>query len=158
MSRAGFGHRLCVGWVFWYTRHIPWTAAEERRDELMSDLWEHEAEAARTGDGHVAHQLAIIRRMLAGMPADLAWRRGARSSQQAQVVALATAGRSSQPEVTRSKRWVCRMIGHRERRFPYPGSGDSGGYYLLCGRCGRVHADDKTQDQEAMVKMGTWGL
>ena len=50
------------------------------------------------------------------------------------------------------------MLGHRERRFPYPGSGDSGGHYLLCGRCGHVHADDKTQDQEAIVKMRTWRL
>ena len=36
-----------------------------------------------------------------------------------------------------SKRWICRIIGHKYQRFPYPGSGGAGGHYLRCSRCGR---------------------
>jgi hypothetical protein len=163
MSGKGFGHRLCVGWIFWYTRHVPFAQAVERRDELMSDLWEHHADAARMGAGHVAHQLAIVRRMIAGMPADLSWRRSTKTSRE-QALVLAVGGRSGSAENPRSKRWICRMIGHRDRLFPYPGSGKSGGYYMLCRRCARVHADDisdealeRTHNKVRTPPGGFWG-
>jgi hypothetical protein len=142
MSAPKFGHRLCVGWVIWYTRRVPWEVAAERRDELFSDLWEHAAESARRGEGNLTHQLAVIRRVLAGIPADLSWRRAVRSSHGQLVPILAAAGASSAPETGRSKRWRCRLVGHHDGRHPYPGAGKDGGHYLLCRRCGRVR-DDK---------------
>lgn len=42
---------------------------------------------------------------------------------------------------TMSKRWICRIIGHRYVRTRYPGSGDDGGYYLVCKRCGNQRDD-----------------
>ena len=78
MSAPRFGHRLCVGRVIWYTRRVPWEIAADRRDELFSDLWEHAADSARRGEGNLRHQFSVIRRMLAGMPADLSWRKAAR--------------------------------------------------------------------------------
>ena len=35
-----------------------------------------------------------------------------------------------------SKRWLCVIIGHKYVGAPYEGSGDAGGRYLLCTRCG----------------------
>jgi hypothetical protein len=125
--------------VFWYTRRVPWGLACERRDELMSDLWEHADLAARSGQSRVAHQLAVIRRMLAGMRADLSWRRTTRRHSSA--VVLAATSTVGPREASASKRWICRVITHRERRFPYPGNDDAGGHYFLCTRCGRVRDD-----------------
>jgi hypothetical protein len=153
MSQRGFGHRLCVGWIFWYTRRVPFEQALERRDELMSDLWEHHADAARSGTGHIALQLAIIRRLLAGMPDDLAWQRSVKASRERALV-LALGTRAGSTEFPKPKRWICRAIGHRERRFPYPGSGRHGDHYLLCERCGRVHADDKTSNHQTWIRTG----
>jgi hypothetical protein len=155
MSGRRFGHRLCIGWVIWYTRRVPWEVAAERRDEIFSDLWEHAADAARRGEGGLRHECSVIRRTLAGAPADLSWRRAARASRPS--VALPDGSSLGPARAHASKRWICRIVGHRERRFPYPGSGDPGhsGHYLLCLRCGRVHADDKSGDSAAQVNMGS---
>jgi hypothetical protein len=40
-----------------------------------------------------------------------------------------------------SKRWICRLVGHNYRRYPYPGSGAAGGHYLKCHRCHRERDD-----------------
>jgi hypothetical protein len=141
MSAPKFGHRLCVGWVIWYTRRVPWEIAAERRDELFSDLWEHSADSARRGEGNLRHQFSVIRRTLGGMRADLSWRRAARASRP-QVQILSAVGASSSPEEKPSNRWLCRIVGHREHRHPYPGGGTDGGHYLLCRRCGRIRDDD----------------
>lgn len=140
MSRRGFGHRLCIGWVFWYTRRVPSAISSQRRDEMVSDLWEQADEAARSGQRHVAHQMAIVRRTLAGVPADLSWRRTARRHSLRPAMAAAALAPGFR-EQRASKRWMCRVITHHERRLPYPGNDEAGGHYFLCTRCGRVRDD-----------------
>jgi hypothetical protein len=83
--------------------------------------------------------------MLAGMPSDLSWRRATKASRE-QALVFAIAGRTGSTETTRSKRWICRIIGHPERLYPFPRSGASGDLYMLCRRCGRVRADDKSNE------------
>lgn len=36
-----------------------------------------------------------------------------------------------------SKRWLCVIVGHKYVPARYRGSGDEGGRYLFCTRCGR---------------------
>jgi hypothetical protein len=151
MSGRGFGHRLSVGWVFWYTRRVPWAVAAARRDEMISDLWEQADEAARSGHGGLAHQLAVIRRTLAGIPADLSWRRAARRHSlrpEAAAAALALGFR----EQRASRRWACRIVTHRERRLPYPGNDEGGGHYYLCMRCGRVRDDTELRLGHGLIR------
>jgi cytochrome b6-f complex iron-sulfur subunit len=77
MSLADRAAAVVLRWARTYTRRLPPGLAEERRNELASDLWEQQALA--TQDGTPAWQAAtsILRRMVAGMPADLVWRRAA---------------------------------------------------------------------------------
>ena len=145
MNDVGFGHRVCVGWVWWYTRRLPFEVAAQRRDELLSDLWEHAADAARTGQGDVGHQFDVIGRMVVGVPADLSWRRRVRGCHRPRPVVLVPNAGSSRSEANMSKRWMCRLVGHKYRRYRYPGSGDAGGQYLLCHRCHKERNDDKPQ-------------
>ena len=72
---SGLGTSVCRAWTAFYTRGVPAEAAERRRSEIESDLWEHAAEtnAARS------HELQVIGRVLSGIPADLLWRRETRS-------------------------------------------------------------------------------
>ena len=61
---------VVLGWCRWYTRDLPEPVATSRVAELASDLHEHRAaspDAAKTS-------LAILGRMLRGIPADLVWR------------------------------------------------------------------------------------
>lgn len=73
---GSFGHRLSTTWVRFYTRQLPNEAAERRREELASDLWEHTADAKRRGQRRWVHEFEVIGRVLSGLPADLSWRRG----------------------------------------------------------------------------------
>jgi len=59
--------RLVMGWVRLYTRGLPVEAAERRRAELASDLWEQ-----IHGPDEPAGPL--VGRCLRGMPGDLWWR------------------------------------------------------------------------------------
>ena len=72
--------RMTLAWVRTYTRGIPEPVRDERRSELESDLWEHRATARRAGVGATATSLSIAARALAGMPADLAWRRATKGN------------------------------------------------------------------------------
>jgi hypothetical protein len=65
---------LVVWWVATYSRHLPAEVAERRRGELASDLWEQRAWGRAVGAPAPAVALSILRRMTAGMPADLRWR------------------------------------------------------------------------------------
>ena len=135
MNDTGFGHRLCAGWARCYTRRVPPELARQRRDELLSDLWEHAADGDGEGQGRVAHQLDVIGRMLAGVPADLSWRRGVLRSHQPQPAVLMTTNQPVRNEVTMTTRWICRIIGHNYVRADPPGGGTH--FYLHCARCGR---------------------
>jgi hypothetical protein len=63
-------------WVATYTRHLPTEVGERRRAEVASDLWEQRADGREAATGEFLVALSILRRMAAGMPADLRWRRG----------------------------------------------------------------------------------
>jgi len=67
--------RAVRGWVSVYTRAIAPPVRQARRDEMESDVWEH----VRDGlDGGIAEPLiavALLERMLRGIPSDLSWRR-----------------------------------------------------------------------------------
>jgi len=59
--------RFVMGWVRLYSRGLPVEAAERRRAELESDLWEHCHDPDEPGE-------ALVGRCLRGVPADLWWR------------------------------------------------------------------------------------
>jgi len=61
-------------WTLRYTTGLPRREAEDRRAELLSDLWEHAAAADARGQRPVRLAVSIAFRALRGMPADLRWR------------------------------------------------------------------------------------
>jgi MYXO-CTERM domain-containing protein len=86
MNAADRAAELVSWWVATYTRRLPATVAERRQAEVASDVWEQRA-YGRGAAAPVA--LSILRRMVAGMAADLGWRRG--------QLAAARAGRQPEP-------------------------------------------------------------
>jgi hypothetical protein len=74
MIRAG--DAAARGWTSIYTRGLPDDVATRRRDEIASDLYEHADELGPSS----GQQLAVVGRVLWGIPADLSWRREARAS------------------------------------------------------------------------------
>lgn len=67
--------RLVLGWVRLYTAGLDHATARARRDEILSDLWEHRRWASRSG--RRAPGPAIVGRAVRGAPADLVWRHAA---------------------------------------------------------------------------------
>jgi hypothetical protein len=61
------------GWVAIYTLGLPAVMRIRRRDEVAADLAEEELHAIRRGDRSGLFPQRLIR-LLAGMPADVAWR------------------------------------------------------------------------------------
>jgi len=82
---SGLVHSLarstCRLWVRAYTRRLPSEAAERRRQEIESDLYEHFDEAAQAGVTGRRLGAEILGRVLVGVPADLSWRRATRQPQ-----------------------------------------------------------------------------
>lgn len=74
MSTADRVAALVTWWVARYTHRLPAEAAERRQAELASDLWEQRTYGRMVGASTAAVALSILRRMAAGMPADLRWR------------------------------------------------------------------------------------
>jgi len=64
-----WGSRVVAFWVRRYTSGLPEAVRYERRDEIASDLWEHEHDLDGSSVGP-----EILARGLLGVPADLAWR------------------------------------------------------------------------------------
>jgi len=61
-------------WCSWYTRAIDVQAADGRRDELASDLYEQAMWADKSGESPRTVARSILSRALRGAPADLSWR------------------------------------------------------------------------------------
>jgi hypothetical protein len=74
MSTADRTAALVTWWVARYTHRLPAEAAERRQAELTSDLWEQRNYGRMVGASTAAVALSILRRMAAGIPADLRWR------------------------------------------------------------------------------------
>lgn len=68
------GERFVLWWVGRYTRGLPEAAAATRREELVSDVWEHRSALGATPSA----QLVLLSRCLRGIPADLSWRHAQR--------------------------------------------------------------------------------
>ncbi len=68
------GAQLVLWWADRYTRGLPESERDARRDEIASDVWEH---GSALGDGPRS-RLLLTSRWLRGVPADLSWRRAQR--------------------------------------------------------------------------------
>ena len=137
--RPALASRMTQRWVRAYTVHLDPARRDTRRAEIASDLWEHEADARRTGLGSLRMNAQMLRRLLAGIPADLSWRRQPSDP----TPLLAT------PPVLAalpSPRWVCWVRGHHyvtkrtpdkllERPWPSITALDDSGTYRVCERC-----------------------
>jgi hypothetical protein len=62
-------------WISFYTRSVPARVAQERYDELLSDLYEQVADGKRRGHSRGSVDRAIGARALRGVAADLSWSR-----------------------------------------------------------------------------------
>ncbi|QIG38626.1 hypothetical protein G5T42_03250 [Microbacterium sp. 4R-513] len=71
-------------WVRWYSGLVGTEAAERRRAEIESDLWEQRAEARETGRRSVAVAGSIAWRVVGGVPDDLLWVRTQRLAMRGQ--------------------------------------------------------------------------
>ncbi len=65
---------LVRAWLRCYTAGVSPHLRERRTQQIESDLWEHQADAATRGAGRAALSLSITDRMVRGIPADIAWR------------------------------------------------------------------------------------
>ncbi len=88
--------RLVRAWARLYTRGLPEEDAGARRAELESDLWEHAHDARLNCRRSAVTALEIVRRLLAGVPADVAWHFERRRAQRASTAGkVFTAGAMS---------------------------------------------------------------
>ena len=71
-------------WVCWYAGFVGTEAAERRRAEIDSDLWEQQADARQTGRRSIAVAGSIAWRIVGGMPDDLLWVRTQRLAMRGQ--------------------------------------------------------------------------
>ena len=126
--RPALASRITQRWVRAYTAHLDPARRDTRRAEIASDLWEHEADARRTGLGSLRMNAQMLRRLLAGIPADLSWRR--QPSDPTPLLA-------TPPVVAAmpSPRWVCRVRGHHYVTKHTPDKLDDSGTYQVCERC-----------------------
>jgi hypothetical protein len=87
--------QLVACWVRFYTRGLSTPIAERRIAEIDADLHEHIAHerASSMSDRRIA--VAVASRMLRGLAADLAWRRGRLSTQEETMKASKTLYRSA---------------------------------------------------------------
>jgi hypothetical protein len=69
------GDRLAQRWARLYTRRLDAEVAQERRDEIASDVHEQVTASAAAGRSRAATSRALAARTLLGIPADLSWRR-----------------------------------------------------------------------------------
>jgi hypothetical protein len=74
MTATGHTTALVLRWVAVYTHRLDPEVAARRQAELASDLWEQRAHARQVGAPDPLVALSILRRAVAGMPADLHWR------------------------------------------------------------------------------------
>jgi Ca2+/H+ antiporter len=72
--------RVARAWVRLYTMFVAPETRARRRAEVNSDLWDQLADARANHEGMPTTEIDVIRRVVAGVPADLAWVRRTRRS------------------------------------------------------------------------------
>lgn len=77
---ARFAARLSMAWVGCYSGLVASEAAERRRAEIASDLWEQQASATPEDTPARWVGLSLVRRTVAGMTADMSWVHGQRTA------------------------------------------------------------------------------
>jgi hypothetical protein len=127
--RPTLAARLTHRWVRVYTAHLDPARRDTRRAELASDVWEHQVEARRMGRSSLRVNVQIFRRLLAGIPADLSWRR------EPPDATPAIAGPAPAVAATPPSPWICRLRGHHYVTKRLPNKLDEGGFYCVCERC-----------------------
>ena len=70
---------FAMWWVRTYTRGLDPLVADTRRREIASDVWEQQALGREVGAPPPAVAASVLRRVIAGMAADLTWSHAARS-------------------------------------------------------------------------------
>lgn len=70
---AAIAATLAREWVRGYTAWVGAGAAERRRAEIASDVWEQRTDARERGAAPATAALSIAGRVVAGIPADLLW-------------------------------------------------------------------------------------
>ena len=88
--------QLVTRWVRFYTRDLPTPVAQRRRDEIDADVRDHIAHERGEGSSEARIALGVASRLIRGVAADTAWRRGqqkpgGRSRRAALYIALAVA-------------------------------------------------------------------
>jgi hypothetical protein len=75
MNAPSRADAFALWWVDRYTAALADVVAERRRAEIRSDLWEQRSAAAQAHTPSALVALSVTRRVVAGMAADLSWRR-----------------------------------------------------------------------------------
>ncbi|MDP9238484.1 MAG: DUF4386 domain-containing protein [Chloroflexota bacterium] len=65
---------LTRSWIRCYTLGLSRDTRVMRQEEIESDLWEHEREAGESVRARASFALAVLSRLVRGMPADVFWR------------------------------------------------------------------------------------
>ena len=75
---------MALRWVRWYSRLVCTEAAERRRAEIESDVWEQRADARERGLRPWVVAASIAWRVTGGVPDDLLWVRTQRLAMRGQ--------------------------------------------------------------------------
>lgn len=74
MREETFGAEFARWWLRLYTAGLPTDLRTRRKEELESDLYEHQADRRREYASSVRVGFEVLGRVVRGMPADLVWR------------------------------------------------------------------------------------
>jgi hypothetical protein len=74
IAQRTVGAAIAGWWATFYTFGLPAASRERRRQELQSDLWEHQDDRLREGAKTGMVGLEILSRTVRGAPADILWR------------------------------------------------------------------------------------
>ncbi len=74
MRTTGFASGLTLSWIRCYTLGLSRDTRAMRQQEIESDLWEHERDMRGRAWSRVEFALAVLSRLVRGMPADVFWR------------------------------------------------------------------------------------